>query len=68
MPDRKVDVNGTEVYLKKSPLLIRLIIILIAAIVLFVIGMMIGYSILHSPFGIFDPETWTHLKEMTGSD
>lgn len=68
MAERKVNVDGTDVYLKKSPLLPRLIIILIASIILFVIGMMIGYGILHSPFGIFDPKTWMHLKEMTGSD
>lgn len=68
MAEKRVNVSGTDVYLKKSPLLKRLIIILIASIVLFVVGMMIGYGILHSPFGVFNPKTWIHLKEMTGSD
>ena len=30
------------------------------------VGTMIGYGILHNPFGVFKPETWQHIFELTG--
>lgn len=55
-----------EVETASTSLLWILIFLVIASTVLFVIGLMIGYGILHSPFGIFSPETWQHVIDLTG--
>ncbi|TDM13761.1 DNA-directed RNA polymerase subunit beta [Macrococcus bovicus] len=44
-----------------------IMIILALALILFLTGLMMGYGVLHSPFGIFNPNTWTHIFELTGS-
>ncbi|RAK48561.1 hypothetical protein BHX94_10835 [Macrococcoides bohemicum] len=43
-------------------------IVILLMLILFVIGMMIGYGILHSPMDVFKPSTWTHLLKLTGSE
>ncbi|MGZ9849920.1 DNA-directed RNA polymerase subunit beta [Macrococcus psychrotolerans] len=61
-------IGETEVVHRTVPIYITLSIIFALMIVLFIVGMMIGYGILHSPIDIFKPSTWQHLKELTGSD
>lgn len=73
MKERKLNnkvsvINGTEVIHRRMPIMLTICIVIILMILLFVIGMMIGYGILHSPFDIFKPSTWTHLLKLTGSD
>ncbi|WP_414045684.1 DNA-directed RNA polymerase subunit beta [Macrococcus equi] len=67
--DEKVSViNGTEVIHRRVPILLTVFIVLVLMVILFVVGMMIGYGILHSPIDIFKPSTWTHLFKLTGSE
>lgn len=61
-------IGETEVVHRTVPIYITLLIIFVLMFVLFIVGMMIGYGILHSPIDIFKPSTWQHLKELTGSD
>lgn len=61
-------INGTEVIHRRVPILLTVCIVLLLMIILFVIGMMMGYGILHSPMDIFKPSTWTHLLKLTGSE
>lgn len=45
--------------------IIRLLVIIGITLVLFVVGMMIGYSMLgegNNPFEVFQPSTWEHIK------
>lgn len=67
--NQKVSViNGTEVIHRRVPILFMASIIILLMMILFVIGMMIGYGILHSPMDVFKPSTWTHLLKLTGSE
>lgn len=67
--NQKVSViNGTEVIHRRIPILLTVCIVILLMIILFVIGMMIGYGILHSPMDVFKPSTWTHLLKLTGSE
>ncbi|MCU7558099.1 DNA-directed RNA polymerase subunit beta [Macrococcus capreoli] len=66
--EEKVSViNGTEVIHRRIPILFTVCVVFILMLLLFVVGMMIGYGILHSPLDIFKPSTWTHLFKFTGS-
>lgn len=66
---KKVSViDGTEVIHRRIPILLTVGVVLLLMLILFVVGMMIGYGILHSPFDIFRPSTWTHLIKLTGSE
>ena len=59
-------IQGIEVEHRVIPLWMKLLILLILMVLLFVVGTMIGYGILHNPFGVFTPETWQHIFELTG--
>ncbi|WJP97576.1 DNA-directed RNA polymerase subunit beta [Macrococcus bovicus] len=59
--------SGNEVVHRKIPMFMTIMIILALALILFLTGLMMGYGVLHSPFGIFNPNTWTHIFELTGS-
>ncbi|MCE4957602.1 DNA-directed RNA polymerase subunit beta [Macrococcoides caseolyticum] len=61
-------INGTEVIHRRIPILLSVVVVFILMLLLFIIGMMIGYGILHSPFDIFKPSTWTHLIKLTGGE
>ncbi|GGB12417.1 DNA-directed RNA polymerase subunit beta [Macrococcus hajekii] len=59
---------GTEVVHRKIPILLTIIIVLVLSFILFMIGMMIGYGVLHSPLDVFKPSTWSHIFELTGGN
>lgn len=59
-------IQGVEVEQRMIPLWMKLVILLILMIILFIVGTMIGYGILHNPFGVFNPETWRHIFDLTG--
>ncbi|TDL95390.1 DNA-directed RNA polymerase subunit beta [Macrococcus carouselicus] len=60
------DYLGTEIVHRKVPLLFTILIVLALAGLLFIVGMMLGYGVLHSPLDVFKPSTWTHVFELTG--
>lgn len=64
--NRVETIQGVEVEHRVIPLWIKLLILLVLMILLFIVGTMIGYSILHNPFGVFNPETWQHIFDLTG--
>lgn len=61
-------IGATEVIHRRIPIMVSIIVVLLLMMLVFVLGLMIGYGILHSPFDIFRPSTWTHLLKLTGSD
>lgn len=62
------DIQEVEIVHRSIPLILIVAIVAVLSIILFVIGLMIGYGILHSPLEVFNPKTWLHLLKMTGSD
>ncbi|MBP1939928.1 DNA-directed RNA polymerase subunit beta [Phocicoccus pinnipedialis] len=50
---------------RKFPLLVRILIYLYLALMLSIIGLMIGYGILDNPFEVFRIETWEHIIDLT---
>lgn len=50
---------------RKFPLLVRILIFLYVALMLSIIGLMIGYGILDNPFEVFRIETWEHIINLT---
>lgn len=64
--NRVEKIQGVEVEHRVIPLWIKLLILLVLMILLFIVGTMIGYGILHNPFGVFNPETWQHIFDLTG--
>ena len=65
--ERVTQIGDTEVIHRTVPIYVTLIFVLVLMAIIFIIGMMIGYGILHSPIDIFKPSTWQHLRELTGS-
>lgn len=64
--NRVETIQGVEVEHRVIPLWIKLLILLVLMILFFIVGTMIGYGILHNPFGVFNPETWQHIFDLTG--
>ncbi|PTI37374.1 MULTISPECIES: DNA-directed RNA polymerase subunit beta [Mammaliicoccus] len=64
--NRVETIQGVEVEHRVIPLWIKLLILLVLMILLFIVGTMIGYGILHNPFGVLNPETWQHIFDLTG--
>lgn len=64
--NRVETIQGVEVEHRVIPLWIKLLILLVLMILLFIVGTMIGYGILHNPFGVYNPETWQHIFDLTG--
>ncbi|MGO1988173.1 DNA-directed RNA polymerase subunit beta [Mammaliicoccus vitulinus] len=64
--NRVETIQGVDVEHRVIPLWIKLLILLVLMILLFIVGTMIGYGILHNPFGVFNPETWQHIFDLTG--
>lgn len=56
--------NKKLVY-RKFPLLVRILIFLYVALMLSIVGLMIGYGILDNPFEVFRIETWEHIIDLT---
>ncbi|RXK17550.1 DNA-directed RNA polymerase subunit beta [Macrococcus sp. DPC7161] len=61
------EIRGTIVQHRSIPLISIFIVVIVLSILMFVIGLMIGYGVLHSPLEIFNPKTWQHAMELTGS-
>ncbi|AQL55711.1 DNA-directed RNA polymerase subunit beta [Abyssicoccus albus] len=57
--------NTDKVVLRKFPLFARILIVLYLAILLFIVGLMIGFGILGNPMDVFDLDTWKHIVELT---
>lgn len=49
---------------RKIPMIVRILLYLYIAILLVVIGLMIGYGILGNPFEVFRIETWQYIKDL----
>ncbi|GGI41263.1 DNA-directed RNA polymerase subunit beta [Mammaliicoccus stepanovicii] len=64
--NRVETIQGIEIEHRVIPLWIKFLILLVLMILLFIVGTMIGYGILHNPFGVFNPETWQHIFDLTG--
>lgn len=64
--NRVETIQGVEVEHRVISLWIKLLILLVLMILLFIVGTMIGYGILHNPFRVFNPETWQHIFDLTG--
>ncbi|KAA1039425.1 DNA-directed RNA polymerase subunit beta [Macrococcus equipercicus] len=52
---------------RKLPLMTVLLIVIILSLLLFLVGLMVGYGILHSPIEVLNPGTWTHILKLTGA-
>ncbi len=50
---------------RRFPLVVRILLFLYIAIIVFFLGLMIGYGILDNPFEIFRIETWEHIINLT---
>ncbi|WP_323704244.1 DNA-directed RNA polymerase subunit beta [Mammaliicoccus sp. Dog046] len=66
--NRVETVQGVEIEHRVIPLWIKFLILIVLMIILFIVGTMIGYGILQNPFGVFNPETWQHIFELTGGN
>nr|WP_263315083.1 DNA-directed RNA polymerase subunit beta [Mammaliicoccus sp. Marseille-Q6498] len=64
--NRVETIQGIEVEHRVIPLWIKFLILLVLMVLLFIVGTMIGYGILQNPFGVFNPETWQHIFDLTG--
>jgi hypothetical protein len=51
---------------RRFPLAVRLLLFIYIAIIIFFVGLMIGYGILGNPIDIFRIETWEHIINLTG--
>ncbi len=50
---------------RRFPLVVRILLFVYIAIIVFFLGLMIGYGILDNPFEIFRIETWEHIINLT---
>ncbi|MCC4723152.1 MULTISPECIES: DNA-directed RNA polymerase subunit beta [unclassified Salinicoccus] len=50
---------------RRFPLIIRILLFIYIAIIVFFGGLMIGYGILDNPMEVFRIETWEHIINMT---
>lgn len=51
---------------RRFPLVVRLLLFIYIAIIIFFVGLMIGYGILSNPFEVFRLETWEHIFNLAG--
>ncbi|CAM3407805.1 DNA-directed RNA polymerase subunit beta [Nosocomiicoccus ampullae] len=54
----------TKIVHRRFPMLVRLLLYIYVALMLVVIGLMIGYGILSNPFEVFRIETWQHIRDL----
>lgn len=54
----------TKIVHRRFPMLVRLLLYIYVALMLVVIGLMIGYGILNNPFEVFRIETWQHIRDL----
>jgi len=54
----------TKIFHRRFPMLVRLLLYIYVALMLVVIGLMIGYGILSNPFEVFRIETWQHIRDL----
>ena len=50
---------------RRFPLVVRILLFIYIAIIIFFVGLMMGYGILDNPFEIFRIETWEHIINLT---
>lgn len=50
---------------RRFPLVVRILLFVYIAIIIFFVGLMMGYGILDNPFEIFRIETWEHIINLT---
>lgn len=50
---------------RRFPLVVRILLFVYIAIIIFFVGLMMGYGILDNPFEIFRLETWEHIINLT---
>ena len=50
---------------RRFPLVVRILLFLYIATIVFFVGLMMGYGILGNPFEIFRIETWEHIINLT---
>jgi hypothetical protein len=62
-----MQVEKTDIVYRKLPIMMIVLIVVILSLLLFIIGLMLGYGILHSPLDVFNPKTWTHILKLTGA-
>lgn len=50
---------------RRFPLIVRILLYIYVAIILFFLGLMIGFGILENPLEVFRLETWEHIINLT---
>lgn len=50
---------------RRFPLIVRVLLFVYIAVIVFFVGLMIGYGILDNPIEVFRLETWEHIINLT---
>jgi len=50
---------------RRFPLIVRILLFVYIAVIVFFVGLMIGFGILDNPIEVFRLETWEHIINLT---
>lgn len=50
---------------RRFPLIVRILLFVYIAVIIFFVGLMIGFGILDTPIEVFRLETWEHIINLT---
>ncbi|WP_411842629.1 DNA-directed RNA polymerase subunit beta [Salinicoccus sp. HZC-1] len=50
---------------RRFPLIVRILLFIYIAVIVFFVGLMIGFGILDNPIEVFRLETWEHIINLT---
>ncbi|AKG74784.1 DNA-directed RNA polymerase subunit beta [Salinicoccus halodurans] len=50
---------------RRFPLIVRILLFVYVAVIIFFVGLMIGFGILDNPIEVFRLETWEHIINLT---
>ncbi|WP_017549600.1 DNA-directed RNA polymerase subunit beta [Salinicoccus carnicancri] len=50
---------------RRFPLIVRVLLFVYIAVIVFFVGLMIGFGILDNPIEVFRLETWEHIINLT---
>lgn len=50
---------------RRFPLIVRILLFVYIAVIIFFVGLMIGFGILDNPIEVFRLETWEHIINLT---
>ncbi len=50
---------------RRFPLIVRILLFVYIAVIVFFVGLMIGFGILDNPIEVFRLETWEHIIKLT---